>query len=702
MTNSINTHALQKRNFHLDEETMSSAAGNWYREKPLTTQLLNSYTLLIPNGESFIIRTCNQYIKQVTPELADELRMLFFQEGSHSREHGHLLKIMQAEGLGLNLYRKLCNLFFYKFLEPLTPLKIRLATAAAIEHHNAIIATFFLNQELLNGVQNTELRKLFLWHFAEEIEHKETVYKLLQSVSNSWLIRMLGLVSSLGTFIFSLLLGAFLFGIRTGSIATSSFWKELLKETLGRNSFLAVLIKGSFEFLRPNFYPSIKESSALLNLALDELERLEGKSTRTQFPPPCNIPPKFKSKMMRTMGKFFDYQSKYPFFFSNIDNYDGSWIVSKGKKKLNLCTYSYLGLLQHPLINAAATEAIERYGTGTHGVRLLGGNLNIHEQIESVIANFFQREAAITFSSGFMTNLAVIGCFAGKGDYIFTDEFNHASIADGCRFSRAEVVRFSHNNVSELAEKLEKVPVDARKLIVVDAVYSMDGDIAPLMELIKLRDRYENTILMVDEAHSLGVLGNNGRGIEEHFGCIGKIDILMGTLSKAIPCQGGYITGSHELVTYLRYNARGFIFSAAISPATSAAACAAFKLIEQEGKTRRSQLMSNVNYFIRRLKEENFNVGNSQTAIVPIMMGDEKTALDMALKCNQEGIYVMPVLFPAVPKGTERLRMNVTFKHGYDELDYAINALLQARNQVMKHVNFQENYHLYPAQVHNK
>lgn len=690
MISTIDTHTLQKRDFHLNEKTMPSAAGVWYREKPLTTQLLNSYTLLIPNGESFIIRTCNRYIKQVKPELADELRMLFFQEGSHSREHGHLLKAMQIEGLGLNLYRKLCNVFFYKILEPLTPLKLRLATAAAIEHHNAIIATFFLNQQLLNEIQNNELRKLFLWHFSEEIEHKETVYKLLQNVSNSWLIRMLGLASSLGTFIFSLMLGTFLFGLKTRLIATKGFWKELLKESFGRNSFLAMIIKGSFEYLKPGFYPSIKESSDLLKSALDELNQLEGKPTKVQPPPPCNIPPKFKSKMMRTLGKFYDYQSKYPFFFSNISDYDDCWLYSEGQKKLNLCTYSYLGLLQHPLINVAATKAIAHYGTGTHGVRLLGGNLNSHVQLESVIANFFQREAAITFSSGFMTNLAVIGCLAGKGDYIFTDEFNHASIADGCRFSRAEIVSFSHNNIFELADKLERIPSNARKLIVVDAVYSMDGDIAPLMELIKLRDRFENTILMVDEAHSLGVLGNNARGIEEHFGCIGKIDILMGTLSKTIPCQGGYITGSHELITYLRYNARGFIFSAAISPATSAAACTAFKLIEQEGKMRRSQLMSNVNYFIRRLKEENFSVSNSQTAIVPIMMGDEKTALDMALKCNQEGIYVMPVLFPAVPKGTERLRMNVTFKHKFEELDYAINALLRARNKVL--INYEGQY----------
>lgn len=679
-----NTHTLQKRDFHLDEENMPSTKGVWFKNKPLITQLLNSYTLLIPNGEGFIIRTCNRYLKQVRPELANELRMLFFQEGSHSREHGRLLKSMQDEGLGLNSYRKLCNLFFYKILEPLTPLKLRLATAAAIEHHNAIIATFFLNQQLLNEIQDKELRKLFLWHFVEEIEHKETVYKLFQNVSNSWMLRALGMLTSLCTFIFSLALGTLLLGLKTDLIATKGFWREFFNENFGRNGLLAILVSGSLEYLKPKFYPSRKESETLLNSALNELNKSADKSLKPQSLSQLTLPAKFKSRMTRTLKRAYDYQSKYPFFFSKIDSYDGVWVSSEGKRKLNLCTYSYLGLLQHPLINAAAEKGIEYYGTGTHGVRLLGGNLNIHEKLESVIANFFQREAAITLSSGFMTNLAVIGCMVGKGDYILTDEVNHASIADGCRFSSAKVIRFSHNDMNDLTCQLEKIPANARKLIVVDAVYSMDGDIAPLEELIKLRDTHNETILMVDEAHSLGVLGNSGHGIEEHFDCVGKIDILMGTLSKTIPCQGGYIAGSRELITYLRYSARGFIFSAALSPSTSAAACAAFELIEREGKLRRSKLLSNVNYFIRRLKEENFNVGNSQTAIVPVMIGDDKKALEIAHKCNLEGVFVMPALYPAVPKGTERLRINVTCKHDRAELDYAVSALVKARDQLIE------------------
>ena len=276
-----NGHILQKRNFQIEQSCMPSAAGVWYDNKPLSTQLLNSYTLLIPNGETFIIRTCGRYLKEAKPELVEELKVLFFQEGSHSREHGHLLKSMQAEGLGLDIYRKICNLFFYKILEPLTPLKLRLATAAAIEHHNAIIATFFLSQNLMNGIHVKELRKLFLWHFIEEIEHKETVYKLLQSISSSRILRALGLMTSFSTFLLSLMLGAILFAMKNGLTASSRFWGEFLQEHFGPNSFWAAIIKGSLKYLEPGFYPSREESFTLLKSAIDELNRLDGKHIKT-------------------------------------------------------------------------------------------------------------------------------------------------------------------------------------------------------------------------------------------------------------------------------------------------------------------------------------------------------------------------------------------------------------------------------------
>jgi len=236
-------------------------------------------------------------------------------------------------------------------------------------------------------------------------------------------------------------------------------------------------------------------------------------------------------------------------------------------------------------------------------------------------------------------------------------------------------MRFRHNDMADLERCLRLLPFGARKLLVVDAVYSMDGDIAPLQALIALRDRYPNTLLMVDEAHSLGVLGECGRGIEEHFGCIGQIDVLMGTLSKTIPAQGGYIAGSRELITFLRFNAHGFVFSAALAPATTAAALAALELIESEGQSRRARLMSNVDYFVARLHEAGFNTGNTASAIVPILLGSETIAFEMARRCNAEGLYVTPVAYPAVAKGAARLRLNVTCDHRRDELDFAVSVL---------------------------
>ena len=324
-------------------------------------------------------------------------------------------------------------------------------------------------------------------------------------------------------------------------------------------------------------------------------------------------------------------------------------------------------------------------------MRLLGGNLELHEKLEAKIAQFLKREAAITFSSGFMTNVALIGTLLNDGDFVLSDALNHASIVDGCRYSKAQVLTFEHSDMSDLEDKLSRLPTEARKLIVVDAVYSMDGDIAPIPDLIALRDRYPNTLLMVDEAHSLGVLGDNGRGAEEHFDCYGQIDVLMGTLSKTLPSQGGFIAASSELVKYLRYNARGFIFSAALSPAATAAALAGIEVIEREGGQRRRKLGSKIRYFTHKLRQEGFDIGNSETAIIPILLKDEAVAFEMARRCNLDGVYVMPVANPAVPKGTERLRMNVTVAHRQEDLDYAVQVLVRARNALAKGLNEESN-----------
>jgi len=670
-------YPLQKRTFRLDEREALCARDAWFDGKPFATQFLHAYSLLIPQGERFIIRACRALLDRAGPASRKELQVLFFQEGSHSREHARMVEAMSAEGLSLNVYRRWLNWFSYRLLEPISPRALRLATAAAIEHHNAAIAGFFLRQELLKGIRLGEIRRLFLWHFAEEIEHKEVVFNLLERVSRSWALRALGLLASCTTFLLYIALGTLLLGVKTRAARTAAFWRELLVQCCSNKGLLAELARESVRYLKPGFRPRVAESRVLLESAFAELERLgvERPGAAGALP----LPPAFREKMAPSLARVRALLPANRYLGACIGGYDGAWVHSEGTRKLNFCTYSYLGLLRHPSIDAAACNAIERYGTGTHGVRLLGGNLEIHEALESGIAAFFGREAAITFSSGFMTNQAVIATLVGKGDYVLCDRRNHASIVDGCLHSGADVMRFRHNDMAHLANRLHCLPDDARKLIVVDAVYSMDGDIAPLDALLALRDRHPNTLLMVDEAHSLGVLGTRGRGIEEHFGCTGQIDVLMGTLSKTVPAQGGYIAGAHELVNYLRVNARGFVFSAALPPATAAAALAAFEVIDLEGPARRALLMANVHHFVRRLREVGFVVGGGASAIVPVLLGDEGLTVEMARLCNVAGVYTMPVIHPAVAKGEERLRMNVTCDHRLEDLDFAVQVLVDAR-----------------------
>jgi len=671
------SHTLQRRPFRLDAENHLSVSGEWFAGKPLATHFLNAYTLLIPEGERFIIRSCRRHLDRAEGGLREELSRLFFQESSHSREHRRVLAAMREEGLGLNLFRQLVEGISYRLLEPLTPSKLCLATAAAIEHHNAAIAGFFLRQSLLQGIRSEEIRRLFLWHFAEEIEHKEVVFKLLQRVSNSRLLRAAGLFASWATFLTYLAVGSLLLGLKTKAIFAGGFWRELFWHCCTREGLLVIMVKESIRYLEADFHPRVEASRDLLGSALAELERLGVELPRPRLI--AKVPVAFHNRMALTLERIRSLPPGVPYCGAGIGGYDGAWVQSEGVRKLNFCTYSYLGLLRHPHIQEAARQAIERYGTGTHGVRLLGGNLELHDALEAAISTFFKREAAITFSSGFITNLSVIASLVGRGDHVLSDRWNHASIADGCCLSGAEVKRFKHNDMLDLADQLGRLSDDARKLIVVDAVYSMDGDIAPIEELIALRDSHPNTLLMVDEAHSLGVLGLGGRGVEEHFDCVGQIDVLMGCLSKAVPAQGGYIAGARDLITFLRFNARGFVFSAALPPATAAAAMAAFELIDREGAARRSRLMSNVHYFIRHLEKAGFNVGNSASAIVPILLGSEALTFHFATRCNLEGLYAMPVVYPAVPKGAERLRMNVTCDHQHKDLDFAIEVLQRAR-----------------------
>lgn len=343
-------------------------------------------------------------------------------------------------------------------------------------------------------------------------------------------------------------------------------------------------------------------------------------------------------------------------------------------------SYSYLGLVGHPRINEAARRAVERYGTGTHGVRFLAGTLPVHCELEETIAAFKNTEAAVTFSSGYVTNLSVIAALVGRGDYVICDKLNHASIVDGCLLSGAEFRRFRHNDMNDLERCLRQVPPEATKLVVVDAVFSMDGDIIDLPRVVELCRQY-NAWLMVDEAHSVGVLGKTGRGIEEHFGLGDVIDIKMGTLSKTIPSVGGYVAGKRELITYLRHACRSYIFSASLPPAQAAAANEAFKVILDE-PWRVERLRSNAELFIRGLKEAGFNTLMTETAIVPIICGADERAFMMTRECHKNGIFVLPVISPAVPEGLARLRATVTAAHDPEDIVRAVEIITEAGKQV--------------------
>lgn len=374
-------------------------------------------------------------------------------------------------------------------------------------------------------------------------------------------------------------------------------------------------------------------------------------------------------EMLRENGLYF-----YNQVISEL--HGGSRVIVNGREMGMFASYSYLGLLGHPRINSAAKAAIDRFGTGTHGVRTLAGSLSIHRDLEETIAGFKHTETALTFSSGYATNLTVVSTLVGREDYVISDKLNHASIVDGCLMSGAKFLRFRHNDMKALEERLQQVPSGAAKLVIADAVFSMDGDIINLPMLVALCQKY-NTLLMIDEAHSVGVLGASGRGIEEHFGMEGTVDIKMGTLSKTIPSVGGYVAGRKDIIQYLRHASRAYIFSAALPPAQAAAANEAFKVIDNE-QWRIEKLHLNTQQFIRGLQDAGFDTMLTETAIVPVLCGEDETAFAMTRYAQERDIFVLPVVSPAVPVGLARLRATITAAHEHDEITHAMAIIEQA------------------------
>jgi glycine C-acetyltransferase len=344
-----------------------------------------------------------------------------------------------------------------------------------------------------------------------------------------------------------------------------------------------------------------------------------------------------------------------------------------GKEVINLASNNYLGLTTHPKLRKAALEAVRKYGVGTGAVRSISGTMKIHMELEEQIARFKQTEACVVFQSGFTANAGTVSAILGKEDLIISDELNHASIIDGARLSKATIKVFKHKDIADCERILKETENwNGRKLLVTDGVFSMNGDIADLPALCDLAEKY-NCITMVDDAHSSGVLGRNGRGTVDHLNCHGRVDIQVGTLSKAIGVLGGYVCGSRELIDFLYHRARPFIFSTSHPPAVVGACRAAFEVLDSEtGEKLIKRLWSNTKFFKRKLKKLGFKIGVSETPITPILVGEAAKAFEFGRQLFAEGLFAPAIGFPTVAEGKARLRAIVTATHKLSDLDAAL------------------------------
>jgi glycine C-acetyltransferase len=356
-----------------------------------------------------------------------------------------------------------------------------------------------------------------------------------------------------------------------------------------------------------------------------------------------------------------------------LESPQGAWLIVDGKKVLNFCSNNYLGLADHPAIIQAAKEALDRYGAGPGAVRSIAGTMALHLELERRLATFKGVEAAITFQSGFCANLATIPALVGKEDVIFSDELNHASIIDGSRLSGARIVRFAHANPADLEKVIhENAGTYRRALAITDGVFSMDGDVAPLDQIYEITNKYD-VMLMVDDAHGEGVLGRGGRGIVDHFNLHGKVDVEVGTLSKAFGGVGGVVAGNARIIEWLRQRGRPFLFSSAVTPPDVAATIAALDLLEASTELV-DRLWENARYFKAAMKDFGFDTGVSTTPITPIMLGEAPLAQQFSRELFTEGVFAMPLGFPTVPRGKARIRVMLSAAHSRDDLDQGLAA----------------------------
>jgi len=369
----------------------------------------------------------------------------------------------------------------------------------------------------------------------------------------------------------------------------------------------------------------------------------------------------------------------YP-YFREIQSDQDTEVMIDGKKVLMFGSNSYLGLTNHPKVKAAAIAAIEKYGTGCAGSRFLNGTLDIHIKLEEKLAQLVNKEGALCYSTGFQVNLGVVSLLAGRNDYLLLDELDHASIIEGSRLSFSKVLKFAHNDMDALECKLKLCDNNRIKLIVVDGIFSMEGDIIKLPELVQLADKY-NASIMVDDAHSLGVLGKHGSGTASHFGLTDKVDLIMGTFSKSFASLGGFIAADKEVINFIKHNSRTLIFSASMTPASTASVLASIEIMETEPE-RISHLWDITRYALEGFKSAGFDTGKSETPIIPLFIRDDIKALQLTQNLLAEGVFVNPVVSPAVPKEDCLIRYSLMATHKKEQVEISIDKISKASKKL--------------------
>ncbi len=386
-------------------------------------------------------------------------------------------------------------------------------------------------------------------------------------------------------------------------------------------------------------------------------------------------------KKLRDHFAYYDLPQKvmqagiYP-YFRTIDSDQDTVVNIHGRKVLMFGSNSYLGLTNHPAVKEAAKRATDKYGTGCAGSRFLNGTLDIHLELEERIAGLTGKEEALCYSTGFQVNIGVVSALTGRRDFILLDELDHASIIEGSRLSFSKVLKYGHNNMASLEKRLKQCPPERLKLIVADGIFSMEGDIVKLPEMVDLAGKYGASI-MIDDAHGIGVLGVNGSGTASHFGLTDKVDLIMGTFSKSLASLGGFIAGDRNTINYLKHNSRSLIFSASMTPASVAAVLAAIEIMTREPE-RISRLWENTRYALGRFHEAGFYTGNSESPIIPLFVRDDVKALTLTQQLLADGIFVNPVVSPAVPKNDSLIRYSLMATHTSEQIDISVEKITRA------------------------